>query len=79
VIASSTTACSCEVEVSSQYRKQKMTIETPWHNNFPQPKSKPQSLSNTEVVNSLLNDPSKIPGKDYVIVDVRRTDFEVYS
>jgi arsenical-resistance protein 2 len=56
----------------------RMQNETPWYNNFPQPKSKPRSLSNVQVA-SLLNDPKKTPGKDYVIVDVRRTDFEVAS
>jgi hypothetical protein len=32
-----------------------------------------------EEVAAIMNDPEKKPGKDYIVVDVRRTDFEVIS
>jgi hypothetical protein len=29
-------------------------------------------------VSALLTDPTKSAGRDYIIIDVRRTDFEVF-
>jgi hypothetical protein len=43
----------------------------------PPPHSKARGLRHEEVA-ALMRDPKKKPGKDYIIVDVRRTDFEVY-
>jgi hypothetical protein len=51
-------------------------VEKPWHANFPSPKSELRSLSHDEVA-KMISDPSKVAGKDYVVVDVRRTDFAV--
>jgi hypothetical protein len=48
----------------------------PWYNNFPDPRSTPRSMTDIEVA-ALVRNPEKHVGKDYIIVDVRRTDFEV--
>ena len=50
----------------------------PWHENFPSPKAELRSISPDELV-KLISDPSKVAGKDYLVVDVRRTDFAVPS
>ncbi|KLO20699.1 hypothetical protein SCHPADRAFT_841891 [Schizopora paradoxa] len=44
-----------------------------WHDAFPQPKSSPPSISADELAVLLK---TKTVGKDFVVVDVRRTDFE---
>ena len=51
-------------------------VEKPWHANFPTPKSELRSLSPDEVA-SMMQDEQKVAGRDYVVVDVRRTDFAV--
>lgn len=48
-----------------------------WSEGLPEPRSVPSGISNEEVAN-LLKSP-KVAGKDYIIVDLRRTDFEVRS
>ena len=48
----------------------------PWYSNFPDPRSKPRSMTDEQVA-TLVKDPEKRVGRDYIIVDVRRTDFEV--
>jgi len=48
----------------------------PWYSNFPDPRSKPRSMTDDEIA-ALVRDPEKRAGKDYIVVDVRRTDFEV--
>ena len=47
---------------------------TNWHDAFPEPRSAPSSIS-VEELTVLLR--TKTIGKDFVVVDVRRTDFEV--
>lgn len=42
----------------------------------PPPHSKARAMSHEDVA-ALMREPMKKPGKDYIIVDVRRTDFEV--
>ena len=42
----------------------------------PPPHSKARGLSH-EALAALMRDPMKKPGRDYIVVDVRRTDFEV--
>lgn len=49
--------------------------ETPWHAAYPSPKAIPSSISREEVLNMIKS--GKQAGKDFVLVDVRRTDFEV--
>jgi hypothetical protein len=49
--------------------------ELPWHAVYPQPQSQPQSISRDEVLQLLKSNTT--PKKDFVLVDVRRTDFEV--
>ena len=44
----------------------------------PPPHSKARTMSHEEVA-ALIKNPEKSPGKDYIVVDVRRTDFEVIS
>ena len=48
----------------------------PWYSHFPSPRSKPESITH-DAVAKLIQDPEKIAGEDYIIVDVRRTDFDV--
>lgn len=52
-----------------------MSTETPWHAAFPAPKSTPPSLSREELLGWIRE--GKQVGKDYVLVDVRRNDYEV--
>lgn len=42
----------------------------------PPPHSKPRGMTHEEVA-ALMKNPDKKVGKDYIVVDVRRTDFEV--
>lgn len=53
-------------------------MDKAWYSNFPTPRASPREMKVDEVA-ALINDPKKGPGKDYVIVDVRRTDFGVCS
>lgn len=47
-----------------------------WYNNFPEPRSSPRSMTDVEVA-ALITNPAKSAGKDYIVIDVRRTDFGV--
>jgi hypothetical protein len=47
-----------------------------WHDVLPQPVSKPDRIS-VEELHALVGDESKVAGKDFVVVDVRRSDIEV--
>jgi hypothetical protein len=52
-----------------------MESEQPWHAAFPAPKmTKPASLSREEVLDILQRE---VAGRDFVLVDVRRQDYEV--
>ena len=44
----------------------------------PPPHSKARTMTHEEVA-ALIKNPEKSPGKDYIVVDVRRTDFEVIT
>lgn len=46
----------------------------PWHDSLPAPQSTPPSLAPAELAAKIQNE---LPGKDYIVVDVRRTDMEV--
>lgn len=50
--------------------------EVPWHAAYPAPKSVVASLPRDELLR-WLRDGKKKAGEDFVLVDVRRTDFEV--
>ena len=52
--------------------------QIPWYNNFPSPRSTVLSMTHLDVA-ELLTSPLKEAGKDFLIVDVRRTDFEVIT
>jgi hypothetical protein len=47
-----------------------------WYDNLPSPRSSPRSMTDTEIA-ALITNSTKSVGKDYIIVDVRRTDFGV--
>lgn len=51
--------------------------EVPWHAAYPAPKSTVASLPRHELLQWFRD--GKKAGKDFVLVDVRRTDFEVCS
>ena len=48
----------------------------PWHAKYPAPRSTPGSILRDDVL-AMLKNPDLVAGKDYVLVDVRRNDFEV--
>lgn len=50
--------------------------EPAWHAGLPSPRATPESISQDEVA-GLIKSSDKVTGKDYLIIDVRRTDFEV--
>jgi arsenical-resistance protein 2 len=54
-----------------------MASETgPWHAAYPKPKNTdPQSISRSEVLKRLDN--GEEPGRDFLLVDLRRSDHEV--
>lgn len=48
----------------------------PWHAAYPAPRTEAGAVSRDEVL-SMLKDPKSIPGKDFILVDLRRADHEV--
>jgi arsenical-resistance protein 2 len=48
--------------------------DVPWHANLPAPKSTAASISRQDLL-TLFSE--KTVGKDFVLVDLRRTDYEV--
>jgi hypothetical protein len=48
--------------------------QQPWHSAFPTPSFDSKRISAAELVTIMKE---KVSGEDYIIVDVRRTDFEV--
>jgi arsenical-resistance protein 2 len=48
--------------------------EQPWHSAFPTPSFDSKRITAAELV-AIMEE--KVAGKDYIVVDVRRTDFEV--
>ncbi|KAF9886881.1 hypothetical protein FE257_011004 [Aspergillus nanangensis] len=51
-----------------------MAEEKPWHAAFPAPRSTAASITREEMLQWMRD--GKQPGKDYVLVDVRRNDHE---
>ncbi|KAJ5135727.1 uncharacterized protein N7515_005005 [Penicillium bovifimosum] len=51
-----------------------MSANAPWHAAFPAPKSVAPSISREELLQWIRD--GKQAGKDYVLVDLRRTDYE---
>lgn len=49
--------------------------EQPWHAAYPAPRNTADTLPRYELLQWLRD--GKQPGKDFVLVDLRRTDFEV--
>lgn len=49
----------------------------PWYAGFPEPKTSPVATIPREEVLGILKNEDLVPGKDYVLVDLRRNDFEV--
>jgi arsenical-resistance protein 2 len=58
--------------------QQTASAADPWHAKYPVPTSTPGGISQEHVL-AMLKSPSLIAGKDYLLVDVRRNDFEVGS
>jgi arsenical-resistance protein 2 len=51
----------------------------PWHAAYPSPLGKtPAAMTRQEVLN-MIKDSKNIAGKEYVLIDLRRTDHEVAS
>ncbi|KAJ7066440.1 Rhodanese-like domain-containing protein [Mycena amicta] len=55
-----------------------MSSGTEWHAIFPTPSSAPEWISSAELA-SIMMDSQKEVFRDYVVVDVRRTDFEDFA
>lgn len=51
--------------------------ELPWHAAFPAPKSTAAGLPREKLLSWLLE--GKVPGKDFVLVDLRRNDYKAGS
>ncbi|KAJ5561902.1 hypothetical protein N7535_003635 [Penicillium sp. DV-2018c] len=51
-----------------------MSTDVPWHAAFPAPKREAPSISREELLQWIRD--GKQAGKDYVLVDLRRTDYE---
>lgn len=51
------------------------TRELPWHAAYPGPNADVVFISREEVL-ALINDPQAVAGKDYVLVDLRRNDYQ---
>ncbi len=50
----------------------------PWHAAFPKPKnSAPESITRSELLEKLRH--SQQPGRDFLLIDLRRTDHEVHQ
>jgi hypothetical protein len=50
---------------------------TPWHAVYPPPLNKsPAAMTRLEVL-EMMKDGNNVAGKDYVLIDLRRTDHEV--
>lgn len=49
----------------------------PWHAAYPPPKSDPASIRRTELLQWFRE--GQKPGKDFMLIDLRRTDHEVSS
>lgn len=53
-----------------------MAAETPWHAAYPEPRNKnPDSISREKLLQRL--EAGQESGKDFLLVDLRRTDYEV--
>ncbi|KAL5494957.1 hypothetical protein ACEPAI_419 [Sanghuangporus weigelae] len=54
------------------------SVTPSWAAGLPEPLSAPESIT-AETLAELIKTSSKTSGKDYIVVDVRRTDFENYA
>lgn len=48
--------------------------EEPWHAAFPAPKAKPDAIEKEQMLSWLQE--GKVAGKDFVLVDLRKNDYE---
>jgi hypothetical protein len=55
----------------------RMTAEQSWYAALPAPKTTARSIIRTHLLSWLKKD--KVAGKDFILVDLRRTDFEARS
>lgn len=53
------------------------TTEAPWYAIYPDPKSKPGGLKREEVLQMIQSQNENSGSKSFLLVDVRRNDFEV--
>jgi arsenical-resistance protein 2 len=54
----------------------KIAAEIPWHAAFPAPRGVAPSISREELLQWIRGD--KQAGKDFVLIDLRRADYEVW-
>lgn len=60
---------------NESYQVNNPASEVPWHAAYPAPRSAVTSLGRQDVLRWFQN--GRKVGKDFVLIDVRRTDFEV--
>lgn len=60
-------------EVQSTSKK---AAEQPWHALYPVPKASADSITCERLLSWIVDD-RKIAGREYVLIDLRRTDFQV--
>ena len=53
----------------------KVEAGSPWYAAYPTPKSTVSAITRGTLLSWMLN--TKVAGKDFVLVDLRRTDYEV--
>lgn len=49
---------------------------SPWHAAYPTPRNSPATISREEVLD-MIKRSAETPSRDYVLIDLRRTDYEV--
>ena len=52
-------------------------VATPWHAAYPPPLNKTPAAMTRQAVLEMMKDGKNIAGKNYILIDLRRTDHEV--
>jgi hypothetical protein len=63
------------IRYMSNTKESQVAHEAPWHAAYPAPKSEAIGISQSDLL-AMLED-GKQPGKDFVLVDLRRNDYAV--
>jgi hypothetical protein len=66
---------SSAIMATSNHSVGEPVVEKPWHAAYPAPKTTAAVITRETLLSWMLE--GKVAGKDFVLVDLRRTDFEV--